>query len=85
MSTVDLVIKGAQLPDGKTADICIQGESIIDGLVKATQPSNPKDAYSFSCYRATEYVILLSIAQELKNVNPVLLNQLENLLHYNNL
>jgi len=30
VSTVDLVIKGAQLPDGKTADICIQGESIID-------------------------------------------------------
>ena len=30
MSTVDLVIKGAQLLDGKTADICIQGESIID-------------------------------------------------------
>ena len=30
MSAVDLVIKDAQLPDGKTADICIQGESIID-------------------------------------------------------
>ena len=54
-----------------------KGESIIDGLVKATQPSNPKDAYSFSCYRATEYVVLLSIAQELKNVNPDLLKKLE--------
>jgi hypothetical protein len=54
-----------------------KGQSIIDGLVKATQPSNQKDAYSFSCYRATEYVVLLSIAQELKNVNPNLLKKLE--------
>lgn len=30
MSAIDLVIKGAQLPDGKIVDICIQGESIID-------------------------------------------------------
>jgi hypothetical protein len=30
VSAIDLVIKGAQLPDGKIADICIQGESIID-------------------------------------------------------
>ena len=30
MSAIDLVIKGAQLPDWKIADICIQGESIID-------------------------------------------------------
>ena len=30
MSAVDLVIKGTQLPDGKTADICIQGDLIID-------------------------------------------------------
>ena len=30
MSAIDLVIKCAQLPDWKIADICIQGESIID-------------------------------------------------------
>lgn len=30
MSAVDLVFKGAQLPDGKTADICIQEDLIID-------------------------------------------------------
>ncbi len=39
-----------------------KGQSIIDGLIKATQPPSYKEAYSFSCYRATEYVILLSIA-----------------------
>ena len=53
------------------------GQSIIDALIKATQPDSLDQAYSFSCYRATEYVILLSIAQELKNVNTALLNQLE--------
>jgi hypothetical protein len=54
-----------------------KGQSIIDGLIKATQPTSDKEAYSFSCYRATEYVILLSIAQELKNVNPDLLKKME--------
>ena len=54
-----------------------KGQSIIDGLIKATQPPSVKEAYSFSCYRATEYVILLSIAQELKKVNPDLLKKLE--------
>jgi hypothetical protein len=54
-----------------------QGQSIIEGLIKATQPLSAKDAYSFSCYRATEYVVLLSIAQELKNVNPDLLRKME--------
>ncbi len=53
------------------------GKSIIDALIKATQPKDIEGAYSFSCYRATEYVILLSIAQELKAVNPVLLKRLE--------
>ncbi len=53
------------------------GQSIIDALIKATQPKDIESAYSFSCYRATEYVILLSIAQELKTVNPALLKRLE--------
>ena len=53
------------------------GQSIIDALIKATQPDSLDQAYSFSCYRATEYVILLSIAQEFKNVNTALLNRLE--------
>ena len=54
-----------------------KGKSIIDALVKATQPEDIHQAYSFSCYRATEYVILLSIARELKNANPDLLKRLE--------
>jgi hypothetical protein len=54
-----------------------KGQSIIDGLIKATQPEKIENAYSFSCYRATEYVVLLSVAQELKNVNPELLRRME--------
>ena len=30
MSAVDLVIKGGRLPDGTTADVCIDGERIVD-------------------------------------------------------
>lgn len=54
-----------------------QGQSIIDALIKATQPESMENAYSFSCYRATEYVILLAIARKLNKVNPELLKSLE--------
>ncbi len=30
MSTIDLVIKGGQLSDGRKADVCISGEEIVD-------------------------------------------------------
>ena len=53
------------------------GQSIIDALIKATQPESMANAYSFSCYRATEYVILLAIARKLNTVNPKLLKSLE--------
>lgn len=53
------------------------GCSIIEALIRATQPEQMSQAYSFSCYRATEYVILLSIAQELELTNPGLLKRLE--------
>ena len=53
------------------------GKSIIAALIAATQPDDISKAYSFSCYRATEYVILLSIAQELALTNPGLLKRLE--------
>jgi len=53
------------------------GKSLIDGLRAATQPSNGAQQYSFSCYRASEYVILLGIALVLERFNPQLLRQLE--------
>lgn len=55
------------------------GVSLIAALAKATQPEVSGTLYSFSCYRATEYVILLGIAQELTHCNPSLLMQLEEL------
>jgi Protein-glutamine gamma-glutamyltransferase len=53
------------------------GKSLIRALEKATQPEVSGKLYSFSCYRATEYVILLGIAQELLGSNPALYQQLE--------
>jgi hypothetical protein len=53
------------------------GVNLIDALIKTTQPKASDRLYAFSCYRATEYVILLGIAQELACSNPVLLEQLQ--------
>jgi hypothetical protein len=55
------------------------GVSLITALTRATQPEISGTLYSFSCYRATEYVILLGIAQELEKSNPALLQQLQTL------
>jgi hypothetical protein len=54
----------------------VPGHRLVDALVKATQPEATGRLYSFSCYRATEYVILLAIAQELATHNPALLETL---------
>lgn len=43
---------------------------LIDALVAATQPERTGKLYDFSCYRATEYVILLGIAQEARHWRP---------------
>ena len=53
------------------------GKSLIDALKKATQPETPNQKYAFSCYRATEYVLLLGIAQELAANHPALLERLQ--------
>jgi hypothetical protein len=55
----------------------VPGHRLEDALVKATQPEATGRLYSFSCYRATEYVILLAIARELARCNPALLCTLE--------
>lgn len=53
------------------------GCSLVEALRCATQPDCSGTLYSFSCYRATEYVILLGIAQELAAHNPELLGRLQ--------
>ena len=49
------------------------GQCLIAALRAATQPEATGRRYDFSCYRATEYVILLGLAQELAERNPALL------------
>lgn len=55
----------------------VPGKSLITALQKATQPDESGKLYSFSCYRATEYVILLGIAQEAMTCNPELFRRLQ--------
>lgn len=57
--------------------VVLPGKPLIEALVLATQPAVSGRLYSFSCYRATEYVILLAIAQEAEQVNPALLSALQ--------
>lgn len=55
----------------------LPGRSLIEGLRKATQPEASGQLYAFSCYRATEYVTVLGIAQELREANPELGERLQ--------
>ena len=56
----------------------LPGQSLIDALTLATQPeAGDGRLYAFSCYRATEYVMLLGMARELERVNPPLLAALQ--------
>ena len=55
------------------------GRPLINALIAATQPEATGKLYDFSCYRATEYVILLGIAQELQVHHPALLAELQQL------
>lgn len=65
---------------GDDAGFILQpGRCLVDALIAATQPDATGKLYDFSCYRATEYVILLGIAQELQTSNPELLTQLQRL------
>ena len=60
-----------------TGFVLIPGSPLIESLRKACQPKLDDPLYSFSCYRATEYVILLSIAEEARQRHPKLLQRLQ--------
>lgn len=53
------------------------GKCVIEALRNATQPADRETAYSFSCYRATEYIVVLSLAEEARVCNRELLNSLQ--------
>ncbi len=55
----------------------LPGQPLIESLRKATQPEVSGRLYSFSCYRATEYVILLGLAEELAGWRPEELARLQ--------
>lgn len=57
--------------------LVLPGVPLISALQKATQPDQTGRLFSFSCYRATEYVIVLGIAEELATRNPELLARLQ--------
>jgi Protein-glutamine gamma-glutamyltransferase len=48
------------------------GADLQEALLLATQPQVSGRLYDFSCYRATEYVTLLGLAQALQTHNPPL-------------
>ena len=55
----------------------LPGKPLIEALRRALQPEVSGKLYAFSCYRATEYVIVLAVAQELERSNPPLLAALQ--------
>jgi len=63
--------------DAERGFTVLPGKSLITALQLATQPEDPDRLYAFSCYRATEYVTVLGIAQELAQVNPALYARLQ--------
>jgi len=51
--------------------------SIIDALIQTTQPALGGQVYSFSCFRASEYILTLALALELRDCHPALHQQIE--------
>ena len=64
--------------DSNTGFTILPEVSLKIALKKATQPGLLEQPYSFSCWRATEYIFLLALAQELETCNPQLLRSLQN-------
>ena len=53
------------------------GASLIHSLEKALFPDVSGRRYTFSCQRASEYLILLALAKELEHANPALLTSIQ--------
>jgi len=54
-----------------------EGASLIDGIERALCPDISGEHFSFSCQRATEYLMLHSLAIELSATNPAKLKEIE--------
>ena len=53
------------------------GASLVHALEKALFPEVSGRRYTFSCQRASEYLILLALARELEHTNPALLRRIQ--------
>lgn len=53
-----------------TGFVILPGCDLAESLRRATQPAVSGRLYAFSCYRATEYVLLLAIVEELARTHP---------------
>ncbi len=60
-----------------TSFTLLPGVSLITALRKTLHPEQTGLAYSFSCYRASEYVQLLGLVEDLHEHNPGLLERIE--------
>ncbi|HET8598276.1 MAG TPA: hypothetical protein VFM22_10985 [Castellaniella sp.] len=61
----------------ETGFILLPGHALIPSLERTLWPDVSGRLYSFSCYRATEYVLLLAIARELQISHPAALAALQ--------
>lgn len=61
----------------ETSFTLLPGVSLIDALIHTTQPALSGNVYSFSCFRASEYILTLALALELRDHHPVLHRQVE--------
>ena len=61
----------------ETSFTLLPGVSIIDALIHTTQPALSGHVYSFSCFRASEYILTLALALELRDCHPDLHRQIE--------
>ncbi|MEI8381142.1 MAG: hypothetical protein WCJ09_13515 [Planctomycetota bacterium] len=52
--------------------VLLPGKSLISALEKATNSGEVDKQYTFSCRRASEYLVLLGLAREARNSNTVL-------------
>lgn len=74
---LDFETGAAERPDDFDYDeergfVLREGRSLVDALRRATQPRYGGRRYSFSCWRATEYVALLAVALEAAAHHPEL-------------
>jgi len=81
-TVVDFDTEGAERPDcwtwtEATGFVLRPGFDLIPSLELTLWPDVSGRRHSFSCYRATEYVLLLAIAQELQVCNPAALQALQ--------